>query len=205
VKEEAGEDMSRTDQMMRAPLRTVLVALLAVSVSCVGAQRNTVDVAGLFRRALANDSTAPSFALITLVSPNGESTRQIAIPAPFLLGAIHSEYHLDYDDSGTARAKQIALTQRDRVFQFKNPAAVNNVQPRYSEQELAIARERLNGLGKAEVLAGFRGGSGKLDALYNRLPGNKYAAMRDAIAQLLIERGFLVGIGCFAGVLTVSE
>jgi hypothetical protein len=197
--------MRRTDQMMRALLRTVLVALLTAGVGCVGPQRNTVDIAGLFRRALANDSTAPTFALITLVSPNGESTRQVAIPAPFLLGAIHSEYHLDYDGSGTARAKQIALTQRDRVFGFKSPAAVNNVQPRYSEQELAIARERLNGVSKAEVLAGFRGGSGKLDALYNRLPGERYAAMRDAIAHLLIERGFLVGLGCTAGFLTVSE
>jgi hypothetical protein len=75
--------------------------------------------------------------LITLVSPNGRSRRDVAVPAPFLLGAIHREYHLGYTATGEARALKIALGQADRVFQFKSPAAAKNVEPRYTEKQLA--------------------------------------------------------------------
>ena len=159
--------------------------------------------AELYRRALEKESTAPSYVLITLVSPDGRSRREVAIPAPFLLGAIHREHRLPYTEAGRARALQLALAQPDRTFQLKDRRAVRNVQPRYTEEQLLAMRERLENETASSLRAGF-GGSGRLHALYER-PASAYAALRDAIAHVLLERGILAGHGCIAGVLTVSD
>jgi hypothetical protein len=139
--------------------------------------------------------------LITLVSVDGSSRRAVCIPAPFLLGAIDREHHL----GDQAKALEIALSKADFVFQFKNPAASENVQPRYTEAILAEVRARLKGLSRSELLAGFHGGSGSLDALYSRHRAGEYTAWRDAIAHVLLERGLLPGHGDPVGVLTVQE
>jgi hypothetical protein len=184
------------------------LAALAVAATFLVAAAPTASAASpanLFRRALANHSTAPSYVLITLVSPNGQSRREVAIPAPFLLGAIHTEHHLKYDDAGTARAEQIALAQQDRVFQFKDRRAVRNVQPRYTEEQLSAMRERLKNETASSLFAGFNAGSRPLHKLYERPRFRDYDALRDAIAHVLLERGLLAGHGDIVASLTVSE
>jgi hypothetical protein len=182
-----------------------LVALISAHLALHEARASGDAAAELFRRAIANETTAPNFVLISLVTDGDRTKRMVAIPAPFLLGAIHSEYHLAYDWKGETRAKEIALGRPERAFEFRNPAALKNVQPSYSEADLAKARERLGKIGDAAILVGFRGGTGRLHNLYNDLPDRESTAMRDAIAHVLIERGFLVGHGCVAGYITVSR
>src|SRR5437016_3934678 len=52
----------------------------------------------MFRRGLYEPgvlmTTAPLFVLVTLRDPSNGTERAAAIPGPFLLGAIESEYHL---------------------------------------------------------------------------------------------------------------
>src|SRR6185436_11227561 len=118
-----------------------LVALLGLLVATSARSGTRSD--DIFRRALENRSTASSFVLFTLVSTDGRTRRQVAIPAPFLLGAIHREHHIPSTAAGQAAALKIALEQPERTFQFKDRAAVRNVQPRYTEKQLAAMRERL--------------------------------------------------------------
>jgi hypothetical protein len=190
--------------MHRSSTRSLLALILAYF-AVSEAHADSGGTADFYRRAIENDSTAPSFVLISLVTDGGRTKRKVAIPAPFLLGAIHSEYHLGYGRRGESKAREFALGQPERTFEFKNSAALKNVQPSYSDTDLTKPRERLGGIGDPEILRGFRGGSGPLDRLYNRLPDRKSTAMRDAIAHVLIERGFLVGHGCIAGYLTVRQ
>jgi hypothetical protein len=191
---------------MRSSGRTLAAFAAAGSLLLAAAPTaSAASPADLFRRALENHSTAPSYVLITLVSANGQSRREVAIPAPFLLGAIHTEHHLKYDDAGMARAMQIALAQQDRVFQFKDRRAVRNVQPRYTEEQLSAMRERLKNETVSSLFAGFNTGSRPLHALYDRPSYREWAALRDAIAHVLLERGLLAGHGDIASVLIVSE
>ena len=70
----------------------------------------------LFARALANDSTAPDYVLITVVDPKTHAERTVCRTANLFFGAIHREYGLGYTEAEIKRAKAIALEQRDRVF-----------------------------------------------------------------------------------------
>jgi hypothetical protein len=183
--------------MKRAHLAAfVVLALLALAVAEADSARSA-----LFRRALENHSSAPNYVLITLVSADGSSRREVCIPAPFLLGALQREHRL----AGQSRALDLALSKADFVFRFKDPKAGENVQPQYTEAILAEVRARLKGLSRSELLAGFHGGSGPLDALYSRHRAGEYTAWRDAVAHILLERGLLPGHGDPAGVLTVQE
>ncbi len=178
--------------------------LAAVFVSSAGwAEPTARDV--LFRRALENASTAPSYVLITLISADGHGRRDVCVPAPFLLGAIHREYHLGYDGAGQKKAMDIALSQVDRIFRFHDPEAIQNVQPRYTEALLKEMHEKLAPLSRSELLAGFSGKDGALHSLYDRSRGARYMARRDAIAHVLAERDLLPGHGDIVGVLTVNE
>jgi hypothetical protein len=180
--------------------RTQLSALVAIILLLFTSADADSTRRALFKRALENDSTAPSYVLITLVSADGRSRREICIPAPFLLGAITRERHIDY-----GKALEIALSTADFTFQFKDPAAIKNVQPRYTDAMLAEMRAKLKDRSRAQLLAGFRSGRGPLDSLYARYRSEEYAARRDAIAHVLLERGLLPGAGDPLGFLTVQE
>jgi hypothetical protein len=178
--------------------RARLAAWVAVALLALAPAAAETPGKDLFRRALENHSTAPNFVLITLIAADG-SRRAACIPAPFLLGALARERHV-----GLEEALRLALSQPDLAFRFKDPEAIRNVRPSYTEALLAEVRERLKRRSRPELLAGF-GGSGPLDSLYSGYRGEEYAARRDAIAHVLIERGLLPGQGDPAGFLTVEE
>jgi hypothetical protein len=178
-----------------------LVAWTAVVLLTLAQAEAETPRKALFRRALENHSTAPNYVLITLVSEDGRSRREACIPAPFLLGAVQREHHFP----DLSKALETALSAADFVFQFKDPGAAENVRPRYTEAMLAEARGQLKDLSRTQLLAGFKGGRGPLDPLYSRYRSEEYAARRDAIAHVLLERGLLPGHGDVAGFLTVQE
>ena len=180
--------------------RKQLLALVAIILLLLTSAEADTTRKALFKRALENSSTAPSYVLITLVSADGTSRREICIPAPFLLGAITRERHVDY-----GKALEIALSTADFNFQFKDTAAIRNVQPRYTDAMLAEMRAKLKDRSRSELLAGFHSGRGPLDSLYALCRAEEYAARRDAIAHVLLERGLLPGTGDRVGFLTVQE
>ncbi len=151
----------------------------------------------MYRRALNDGSTSPLYVLILLNEDKGNTNRWICIPAPFLLGAIHMEYHLEYDQTGEQQALDMAIKQYGMAFSFSDPKAFKNVQPRYSPEMLAEVRRSLPPISNSQrdvsALTGIY--SNKKD----------YMAYRDALAHVLLERGFQAGIADITGGLYVAQ
>ena len=166
--------------------------LLLVSVTAL-AQPSYTD--SMYRRALENESTAPSYVLVSLRDDVAGSERLVCVPAPFLLGAIHFEYHFGFDAAGSRQALALALKQPDRLFSFTDPRARANVQPRYSPEVLSQTRERLSTVSDAQL---------REEARKQAFDGFN-AADRDAVAHVLLERGILVGIADRTGRIYLAE
>jgi hypothetical protein len=154
---------------------------------------------GMFRAALANDSTAPNYVLVTIRDGRNRSSRLVCIEAPFLEGALHREHGLDYSESGQRRVRQLILASPDRIYTLSQPGALANVAPRYSPAVLAEVRSMLSSRSDAQLR------SASLDWLYVRRPSDSYSAYRDAAAHVLLERGILCGRGCVVGNLYVGQ
>ena len=182
---------------MRCLTRCALLILIAVLQAHAEQQSRYTDA--MFRAAIANDSTAPNYVLITIRDGRNGSSRLVCVEAPFLEGALHREHGLDYSESGQRRARQLIVASRDRVFTFSQPAALANVAPRYSPAVLAQVRSVLSSRTDAQLR------SGSLDWLYASKPSDSYSAYRDAAAHVLLERGILCGRGCVVGNLYVGQ
>lgn len=158
----------------------------------------------MYRRALENRSTAPSYVLISLREK--ETERPTCIPAPFLLGAIQIEKHLDYNEQGEAQTLAIALSQPGRAFSFSDPEALRNVQPRYSSGTLEEVQALLAQKSDSELRVEVGRSDGWLHQRYrSKEPFSHAAAYRDAIAHVLLERGIAVGIGDRTGALYLTD
>jgi len=148
----------------------------------------------MYRRGLANQSSAPLFVLVTLVDTKSGSERTACVDAPFLLGSIHIEHQLAYDDAGISKAMTIALNQPNRRFTFKQAKARANVEPAYGPEIADSMREKLMGKSDAQLREGLEIYKGELHLLY-RYPGGLKTESGNlhAVCQVLLERGILVG------------
>lgn len=169
---------------------TALLALIVTSVSAVEplGKGEPVQSQANFEAAIHNDSTAPSYVLITLVDARTESARSTCTTANLLMGAIHREYDLGYDKASQSRAREIALSNKTHVFRFTKQDALHNIPVTYAESDLARVRTILAPLSIDELRAGFEFKEGKLHSLEDE-------ANRDAVACVLIERGLSPGVG----------
>jgi hypothetical protein len=159
----------------------------------------------LFTRAIQNDSTAPNYVLITVVNDKTKEARSVCTEAPFLLGAIHRERQISYDNAGVRKVKDLALAQTNRTFHFSREDALKNITHYYNDAILTEMRSALKRFSDEEIRKGFRGDGQGFDKLYMDKPRQQYSAYRDAIAHVLLERGLLPRRGCIAGFLTVDE
>ena len=199
--------------------RLVLAALVFAVATAHAESRYTQQ---MFRRGLHEPgvlvTTAPLFVLITLRDPSNGAERAAAVPGPFLLGAIATEYRLKLrktisrEDEWKALAEQqqkelqIALSHRDRVFVFRNRKARSNVEPRYTPSMLADVRRALSGRSRKEILRAARANESWLHQIYtSKTEGMASLAYRDAVAHALLERGILVGHGDVSGGLYVAR
>ena len=80
------------------PRTTTLAIALLVMGGChsVGASSYSQCGQDLFEEALGNQTSAPSFVLITVIDGKSGEGRQVCTEAPFLLGALHRELGLGY-------------------------------------------------------------------------------------------------------------
>jgi hypothetical protein len=108
-------------------MRRALVILL-ISSATVAAQSKYTNA--MYRRAILDDSTSPLYVLFTLHDSKSGADRVTCTGGNFLLGAIHMEYHLEYDSAGEKRAFDIALRQPGHRFRFKSRKALKNINSR---------------------------------------------------------------------------
>jgi hypothetical protein len=168
-----------------------LFILLTTSAAAVAQSGYSDD---MYRRALANQSTAPLFLLITLVDPETGSERTACVDAPFLRGAIHIEYQLPYDKAGVSKAIAIAANQPRRRFTFKSAKARANIPVVYSIELEESMREKLRAKSDAQLRDGLETYKGELHLLYRPEGAHKAdTAALHAVCQILLERGILVG------------
>ena len=174
--------------------RAIGVALTSVLVGSVSLSALAQQSDASFSAAVLNESTAPSYVMITEVDGNTGTERQTCVIANFLLGAIHRENDLAFDRDGSIAAQHIALTTKDHVFTFRKQAALDNIPHYYSQEQLSQVREALMGLTNADLLNASQRGSalGQLGAGHGGIAHN---ALRDATACVLIERGLSPGMG----------
>jgi len=155
-------------------------------------------------------STAPSYVLITVVDGRSGEETQIATSANFLRGAIGREYDIPSSVEGVALELQVALSARDRRFTFHKRAALDNIKPYYTPAILAEVRHRVSSLTDADIRAGLPGSATDyeqtLHSIYiHREPWKEFAAYRDALAHVLLERHILCGRADRSGQLYVDR
>ena len=109
------------------PARWAAAFFLLLSCPSIGAAGDVIQSQRDFEAALADESTSPSFVLVTIVDGRSGEERTGCILAPFLLGAIHLERHLPYSRAAMDEGRRIAEAQTDHRFVFRDPAALHNV------------------------------------------------------------------------------
>jgi hypothetical protein len=178
-------------------MRVVLAILL---VSCVTASAAPKYTERMFRRAVIEDSTSPFYLLITLHDLKTGTDRVVCTTTTSLLGAIHMEHRLEYDESGMRAAREIALTTPRRRFTFTRRKALENVRREYSDRVLEEVRLAVARLSSAELKR-----LNPLTHIYAKNGWDAHKAYRDATAHAMLERGILVYMDDRAGGVYVAE
>jgi hypothetical protein len=140
------------------------VGVLSIFASGGHAESEFIQSQENFEKAMRDRSTSPHVILVTVVNDNTGEAHTECFPAPFLLGAIHREYDLNYDAGSIEKAMQMVLANSSRTFHFSKQSAIENLPPfregeikaRYHEA-CALVRE-----GKSVFLSD-RGGQVRVD------------------------------------------
>jgi len=176
----------RVHDLKSQVLSLILVVLSAVCIPCHSepffSGLTTEQSRTSYEAAIRNQSTSPSYVLISVADSETGQLKRFCTTANFLLGAIHHEYGLGYGPADVSKAMEIALGSQNHVFRFHEKAALNNIRATYSEDDLATAAALLAPLSTEELRT-------KFSSLYkaSRLQTDGYG--RDAVACILIGRG----------------
>jgi hypothetical protein len=178
-------------------MRAALVFLL---ISCATASAESKYTNQMFRRAVVEDSTSPFYLLFTLHDPKTGADRVVCTVGSGLVGAIHFEHHLDFDEASQKAARRIALTTPGHRFTFTSRKALRNVRPYYSERVLAEVRLLVARLSPAQMKR-----LNPLSDIYDKKDQDTYNAYRDATAHAMLERGILVYMDDRAGGVYIAQ
>ncbi|HEX5323677.1 MAG TPA: hypothetical protein VFW40_07820 [Capsulimonadaceae bacterium] len=180
----------------------IAIFILAASLSSAVAAGPPAKMSdALFTRAIKNSSTAPNYVLITVVNDNTGKQRDICTLATFLLGAIWKQYNIrpsktaDKHNQAADVERQlqsIALSHKDHVFHFSNPAALRNLGPGYTDEQLHRAQQMLKKVPSRYILD-------HEGSIYRECGLNRSHGGQAVLAYILIQRGLLPGMGDFAG------
>jgi hypothetical protein len=168
-----------------------VMLLLAATVTTGFAQPRYTE--SMYRQAIVEQSTAPLYVLFTLHDPKMGQDKVVCTTANFLLGAIHIEYGLDYDEAGEKRGLAIVLQQPGHRFTFTKRKALRNLESGDTPQILAEARHYLKSMSDAQIRQNIA--NQKLDRWCERVQTRQWDSCQAAIAHVLLERGLLVGHG----------
>jgi len=181
---------------------TFYFALIS-AINCATAMAASSYSEGMYRKAIReNESTSPLYLLFTLHDAKTGKDRVVCTVSTGLLGAIHYEQHLDFDDASQKKVVAMALSSPHR-FSFTNREAVRTVAPRYSETMLAECRNRFAKMSRAQLVAAVD--QNELSRLCKGGSASKWHACQAALAHVLLERGILVGSADQTGSLFVER
>ncbi len=172
----------------------VIVPVLAflMMTSFIGEQKDPLY--SNYVAAIKNESTIQYFLVVKVKNLNTGQVREYCSKGNFLKGAIHREYQLDYNSKGIEEAYNLAITNKERYFEFKNDSAIWNIGGvwTYSMEELSLLENKIN----FDSLATQIGKSGKWS---REISDDKTMIM---YAHCLFNRGILTGENnCFGGTL----
>jgi hypothetical protein len=167
-----------------------LPRLFCILLACTTAAHAARQSDASFATAIKNQSTAPSYVLITEIDANTGKSRQTCVTANLFMGAIHREHELGFDTEDQMTALHIALTTPDHVFTFTKRTALENIPHYYSDEQLALVRDALRPLSQNQLLD-----AKAREAALGKLGAMVHEARRDATACVLIERGLSPGTG----------
>ncbi|SDX59035.1 hypothetical protein SAMN04515617_10533 [Collimonas sp. OK242] len=173
------------------------IVLLFLFVALPGyAQSTSGQSESSFKAAVENESTAPAYAMFTLIDDATGQARTGCNGTNFLKGAIQIEYKIEYDSEGSRKIKDLILSNKDHVYRFKNQKALANIAFTYSETDATAARSRISGSNIQQLREYFSSNYGTRSL---EQPGPDWDAahnaLRDAMVCALIERGLSAGIG----------
>ena len=141
--------------------------------------------------AIENGSTFQYFTVVKVKDINTGKAREICTKGDFLWGALHIEYDPSYSNIGLTKIHKMLLENKQRYFQLKDTAALNNLGiNRYSTKDLKKFEKENN-----------------VDSIAKSIKGNWGIAISDdktmlLLAHSLFNRGILTGENnCFGGTL----
>ncbi len=135
-----------------------------------------------FEEAVQDFDKQPLLVRITIVDDRDQSERTGCLSAPLLRNALRRELGVEDDLAGTTRAVETALANKNRVFHFRNAAALDGLKIPYAQADIDAAKDEL----KYTDVPSYDG----------PLPGYRLKpAVAAALACLFIERGKPVRTG----------
>ena len=176
-----------TDSCILFSLGLMRIVLAFLLISCVTASAASKYNDRMFRRAVIEETTSPFYLLFTLYDAKSGTDQVVCTTANFLLGAIHIEHRLDYDEPGERAARKIALTTPLHRFTFTRRKALENVRRSYSDRVLNDVRRLVARLSPPELKR-----LNPLTQIYDKRDWELNKAYRDATAHAMLERGVLV-------------
>ena len=141
--------------------------------------------------AIENGSTLQYFTVIKIKDINTGNIREICTKGNFLWGALHYEYNPNYNNNGEIKIHKLLLENKQRYFQLKDTAALNN---------LGINNYSIEDLKKIEK-------ENNVDSIAKSIKDKWVMTFSDdkkmlLLAHSLFNRGILTGENnCFGGTL----
>lgn len=182
-------------------MRWILLLLFCTCATAIAESKYTER---MYREAVDDGGTSPLYLLFTLHDNKTGRDRLVCTLGTGLIGAIHFEFRLDYDEAGRKRALEIALRQPGHRFSFKSRRALRTVEPRYTSEMLAAARERFAQMSHAQLRRFVD--KEDVDELCHRTTKRpEWDDCQAATAYAILERGVLVGSADRTGLLYLQR
>lgn len=151
----------------------------------------------MYQAALDSDSTAPDHILIAILEGRAKTPSLRCIEAPFLKGAIHTEFGIPYDEAGSKKILDLARGCYGRALPLSKHEAIENVSVDHTDADLAAARAAVAKLSRRQLYS--REAINRLIGLY---PDSTIHLPRQAVAHALLEKGVMTTRGCIGADLT---
>lgn len=136
-------------------LRFSLILFLPLFTMSVGGV-NPAEIYAHFAAAVKNKSGVQYYAVIKVIDVGAGTTREICAPGSFIRSALHKELKYDYDNQSVAMVEHMALMNLDRIFEFKNPEAIQLLGgDLYTEAELVAFEKEKNIKDLAKQIRGW--------------------------------------------------
>jgi hypothetical protein len=140
---------------------------------------------------IENSSTLQYFTVIKIKDINSGTVREICTKGNFLWGALQYEYDKNYSKDGELKIRKLLLENKQRYFQLKDTAALNNLRMNSYSMEDLMKFEKEN----------------NVDSIAKSIKGKWEMSFSDdkkmlLLAHSLFNRGILTGENnCFGGTL----